>query len=271
MNHTAAAARRFFWAWLITATAASMLGNVTHALLNPAAASPVIAAAAALVPSLVLLCSTHGVHMLVQSHITGAAHRAALTITVALAVCAFVLSFDALRSLAIIEAGMHPHIAWLWPLAIDLSITASTVALLALTSAHRATQAAQADPLPTAGLLAAPTSVHVSVHNDVHAAAVAADGGGVRSSVADLIAREAVADTGSDDCWSPYLPVAERIISDGIVRIDRVKVAQVLTEQASGAAPSMIARKLGVGYTTVTRILDHQQRVATGLTSTQEV
>jgi hypothetical protein len=244
---TIASARQFFWAWLIAATLASVAGNVAHALLNPAAASPGIAAAAALVPPIVLLCSTHGVHTLVQSRIVGGAYRAALCITVALALCAFVLSFDALRSLAITSAGMSPSIAWLWPLAIDLSITASTVALLALSNAHRADQLTATPVEPS-------TSVHVSVHNDVRADAQA----GARPSVADLIAREAA----HDDDWSAHLPTAERIIGDGITRIDRVKVAQVLTELSGGAAPSMVARKLGVGYTTVTRIHDHSQEIA---------
>lgn len=121
----------FFWSWLAAATAASVAGNVTHAVLA-GPPSPIIAAAAAVVPPAVQLCATHGVAVLVRSRTTGVAYRAALVLTIALAVCAFVLSFGALRELAQRWAGYPPAVAWLWPVAIDLSVALSTLALLAL-------------------------------------------------------------------------------------------------------------------------------------------
>lgn len=45
--------------------------------------------------------------------------------------CAFVLSFDALRDLAI-RSGIRAELAWLWPLAVDVTIAQATIALLAL-------------------------------------------------------------------------------------------------------------------------------------------
>ena len=51
--------------------------------------------------------------------------------TLALAACAFVLSFDALRSLAI-TLGLPVSIAWLWPCAIDVAIAQATLCLLSL-------------------------------------------------------------------------------------------------------------------------------------------
>jgi len=48
-----------------------------------------------------------------------------------------------------------------------------------------------------------------------------------------------------------------RIVSEGVTRIDRVKVAQVLLEHTEGTAPGTIARKLSVGYSTVVCILEH--------------
>ncbi|BBZ65789.1 hypothetical protein MINS_12180 [Mycolicibacterium insubricum] len=242
-------ARRFFWCWLLAASTASIAGNVTHALLHTTG-TPAIAAAAAVVPPVVLLAATHGVHTLVHARITGAAYRTALCITAALALCAFVLSFTALRDLAITAAGIPPQIAWLWPLAIDLSITASTVALLALTNAHRVTW-----PAETAGqpVVQAAQNVHVSVHNDMH---TTPDSTPERPTVAQIVARE------TTDQWTAMLPEAESVIAAGITRIDRVKVAQVLAAADTGTAPSAIARNLGVGYSTVTRILDHTEQEA---------
>jgi hypothetical protein len=49
----------------------------------------------------VLLGSTHGVALLVRTRTVGATNWCALTMTVLLAVCAFMLSFDALRTLAL--------------------------------------------------------------------------------------------------------------------------------------------------------------------------
>ncbi len=255
-----AAASRFFWGWLAAGTGASVLGNVTHALLDADAGSPAIAAAVAVVPPLVLLGATHGVHALVQSRIVGGAYRAALAVAVAVAVSAFVLSFAALRELAIVWAGMSPAIAWLVPLVVDLSITGSTIALLALSNAQRVEQL-DAAVLDGAQPAAQPApQVHVEVHNAAHTSAQAADlhgslpadlpaGRGV--SVAELIARESV------DVDEVHMLAAERIVAQGVTRIDRVKVAEVIAEHAHGTAPSMIARKLSVGYTTVVRILDH--------------
>lgn len=253
------AATRFFWSWLAVGTATSILGNVTHALLNPIVTHPGVAAAVAVVPPVALLGATHGVHALVKSRVVGAAYRAALAITVAVAAAAFVLSFTALRDLSVQWAGVPTSIAWLVPVVVDLSITGSTIALLALSGAQRTEAIEEAhEPAPT-------PSVHVEVHNDVHAVAHAAVEEVEESpvvheiaqgplSVADLILRESA----HDEMLVAHLPAAERIVAQGVVRIDRAKVAAILAEHADGTAPSMIARKVQVGYSTVSRILEHQ-------------
>ncbi|ALF01444.1 membrane protein [Mycobacterium phage LilPharaoh] len=269
-----ARARRFFWVWLAAGTAASIWGNVTHALMNPHAASPAIAAALAIVAPVGVLGATHGVHALVQTRIVGAAYRASLAITWAVAAASLVLSFASLRELAIVSGGIPPVIAWLVPVVVDLSITGSTIALLALSNAQRA-EVVDAPVHVEAQPVAQPVApVHVEVHNDVRTVAQAADlhvsspsvvpaesqpepaahgdePAGV--SVASLIAREAAA----SDALAAHLPAAEQIVAAGVTRIDRVKVAEVLAAHAEGVAPSMIARKLSVGYSTVVRILDH--------------
>jgi hypothetical protein len=94
-------AARVFWLWLIVATAMSVIGNVADALLHAQAGTVALAAGAALVPPLVLLAATHSVAVLVRTRAGGLTYWCALTMTVALASCAFVLSFDALRSLAV--------------------------------------------------------------------------------------------------------------------------------------------------------------------------
>lgn len=133
-----ATAARFFWSVLVAATVSSIAGNVTHAVTNSAAGNVIVAALAAVVPPAVLLAATHGLSLMVRTHIGGPAYRAALVLTLALGGCAFTLSFHSLNEVAVDLAGMPASIAWLWPLAIDLSVAQSTLALLALTTSRRA-------------------------------------------------------------------------------------------------------------------------------------
>ncbi|QXO96319.1 DUF2637 domain-containing protein [Methanospirillum purgamenti] len=52
------------------------------------------------------------------------------TLTLAVALCSFVFSFESLRSSAV-EAGFDPLLAWCWPICIDaLLISGSLMALL---------------------------------------------------------------------------------------------------------------------------------------------
>jgi hypothetical protein len=56
---------------------------------------------------------------LVRIRAAGFTYWCPLLITLALASCAFVVSFDALR-LLVITLGLPESIAWLWPCAIDV-------------------------------------------------------------------------------------------------------------------------------------------------------
>lgn len=261
-------ATRFFWWWLISGTAASILGNVTHALLSASdsGASPVIAASMSLAPPVVLLLATHGVHALVRSRIVGRSYWAALAITVALACCAFVLSFEALRDLAATYAGMRSAVAWLWPLAIDLSITGSTVALLALSSAHRVEQLDQPAPAatldePYAGPLDDGTVQLAAVFDGtLHAVVPSDQGAQTITATLELIEPEPTG-TADEEPLSEvevhHVEAAARIVEAGVTRVEALRVARVLAEYTAGTAPSTIARKLRMGYETVACILDH--------------
>src|ERR1700738_570381 len=124
-------AATFFWTWLIVATSMSVAGNVAHAVLHSESGTVALAAGAALVPPLVLLAATHSIAVLVRTRAGGLTYWCALLMTLVLASCAFVLSFDALRSLAVF-LGLPEAIAWLWPCAIDVAIAQATLCLLSL-------------------------------------------------------------------------------------------------------------------------------------------
>lgn len=229
-------ATRFFWSWLIGSAAFSILGVVTHAVLGSARSS-LIASVLAVGIVVIQLCATYGVHALVQERITGAAYRWALAIAVALALGAFVLNFVALQDLVITWAGTAPAIAWIVPLIIDLGMTASTLAILALTEAQRTEQLhapthPDAQPAP---------SVHVEVRNTVHA-----DAHAVAQPVhaAEQVERAAV-----------HTAIAMRLTDSGAVRIAPERVVRVLDAHAEGVRPGTIARSLGVGFSTVKNIV----------------
>ncbi|MDO3083748.1 Protein of uncharacterised function (DUF2637) [Mycobacteroides abscessus subsp. abscessus] len=229
-------ATRFFWSWLIGSAAFSILGVVTHAMLGSARSS-LIASVLAVGIVVIQLCATYGVHALVQERITGAAYRWALAIAIALALGAFVLNFVALQDLVITWAGTAPAIAWIVPLIIDLGMTASTLAILALTEAQR-TEQLHTPAHPDAQ--AAP-SVHVEVHNTVHA-----DAHAVAQPVhaAEQVERAAV-----------HAAIATRLTDSGVVRIAPERVVRVLDAHADGVRPGTIARSLGVGFSTVKNIV----------------
>jgi hypothetical protein len=107
----------------------SVAGNVAQCGVDGTQCNGATGARAAVVPPAVLLGSTHSVALLVKARRVGFNYWCALAMTIALAGCAFVLSFDALRDLAV-ALGMRPDRAWLWPVAIDMSIANSTVSLL---------------------------------------------------------------------------------------------------------------------------------------------
>ncbi|AXQ53092.1 hypothetical protein SEA_RANDO14_72 [Mycobacterium phage Rando14] len=280
-NNARASAVRYFRGWLAAAVATSILGNVAHALLSDAG-SPTIAAAIAFLLPIGLLGSTHGVHKLVAAGIVGRAYTAALWISVATVVAAFALSFVALAELAAQWAAIPVYIAWLVPVFVDLSITGCTVALFALSDAERSEQVAALDNDQTPDVTPhfdtevfgprrfeqTHTPAHIPVHTDAqpvrHETQRAdlrepepVEAAAPRLTVSELVARDEAERADAQRIADEHHAEAERIVKAGVTRIDRGKVAAVLHEHAQGGRPSMIARKLNVGYPTVKSIIEH--------------
>lgn len=229
---TAPAATRFFWGWLVVATGMSIAGNVTHAVLVVEPRTVLLAAGAALVPPVVLLAATHSVALLVRSRVGGAVYWCAVLMTLAVAGSAFVLSFTALRDLAV-TVGVPEPIAWLWPCAIDVAIAQATLCLLSV--GRRGTGAT--------------------------ATSEAAEGVVVQEKYESAVAGGDVA--GGDGPVAPWRDAAESLVSAGVTSKDTELVARILADSDAGIPPSTISRTHGVHHTTVARILS----AATSLTS----
>ncbi|QRY51713.1 DUF2637 domain-containing protein [Mycolicibacterium septicum] len=213
----------FFRALLAGAVAVSILGNVAHALLNLQAFNPVIAAPAAVVPSVLQLGAAWGVHKLVLARITGHAYWVALLTTVVLAILGFIMSFTALRDLLLTQAGMPPLTAYLWPVGVDLSIAGSITALLALTGVQ-------------------PKDEQPSVPKPAPARR-----------------RKPVAQP-SPACSRDLDAVTASIVRSGAVkRVGPEKVTNVLRAHRSGVKPSRIARDHEMSFDTVKKIINHHE------------
>jgi hypothetical protein len=283
---TTRTAVRFFWIWLILATSVSVAGNVAHAVLTAPSGTVRLAAAAAVVPPAVLLGSTHSVALLVKTRRVGFNYRCALAMTVALAGCAFVLSFDALRDLAV-ALGMAPDRAWLWPVAIDVSIANSTLSLLSLSSPRvPATrggaddtgrqQAADIRPRQAAGGHRSAADFPSAPTRKRESAQPAADGrpGDARQQTGALVpSSEPSARTPAALPHSPaapvgtaahtrWTPLADRLIRSGVTSKDPAIVAAVLADHAAGTPPGTIGRRHKVHHSTVGRILAGAESLA---------
>ncbi|MVU79486.1 DUF2637 domain-containing protein [Nocardia sp. ET3-3] len=143
------AAVRFFWGELILMALMSIGGNTVHAVLNAPHGLAVVAGFVAMFPPIALLAATHGVGLLVRARANATlAYWFVVSLTSAIALIAFRLSFDALRALAI-QVGMAAHLALLVPLIIDGAIGQATIALLVLARSPRTDNEAPAQPLRT--------------------------------------------------------------------------------------------------------------------------
>lgn len=254
-------AARFFWAWLVIATSMSVTGNVAHAVMQAPANTIALAAGAALVPPVVLLAATHSIAMLVRTRAGGATYWCALAMTLALAACAFVLSFDALRSLAV-TLGLPTSIAWLWPCAIDVAIAQATLCLLSL-SRRRSSDTSWAAITPARSRPIAETRARRPTASADSGAAPATTPNRVGSplQIAPSAAPAAVGDTDSV-AIGRWKPVAESLVRQGVTSKEPVLVARILAHHEAGMPPSTIGRTFNVHHTTVGRILSAADGIA---------
>jgi Protein of unknown function (DUF2637) len=136
-----AQARAFCWTWLLFAMVASVGGNVLHAWMTAPAALRVEASVAALFPPLLLLGATHLVALLISTRRRQYRKVDLFVLVVVMlgavgvAGFAFTISFYALRDLMLLF-GQSAYVAWRWPIAVDLSLIVSSLAMLSLTEAR---------------------------------------------------------------------------------------------------------------------------------------
>jgi hypothetical protein len=166
--------------------------------------------------------------------------------TFALAGCAFVLSFDALRDLAV-ALGMPADRAWLWPVAIDVSIANSTLALLSLAPPRAARQPVHHGGAGRRGTPTKRPAAGASRRTDASAPAATQR---ALAAVPD-VAVESM-DPAALIAWKS---TADELVRSGVTSKDPTVVAAVLAEHAAGTSRSTIGRRLAIHHQTVGRIL----------------
>jgi hypothetical protein len=245
----------FFWTWLILATSVSLAGNVAHAWLTAAPGTRWLAACVAAVPPIALLLAVHGLAVLAKASASGAVYRGAVAATGALAVGAFILSFVALRDLAVI-AGIRPGLAPVLPLVIDLAIGVATLALVAVGDkpARRIRNATR-----SAGATAAPSAITASSKRDDQAATRAAAAMTDRENAPASATENAV-----PSAEDPIRELAATLVAEKVTRKPVEVVARILAAHDSGDPPKRIAKNVDVHHSAVSRVIDavaaHRQR-----------
>lgn len=254
-------ATRFFWSWLAGATAVSLAGNVVHAALTASPSTRWLAAAVAAVPPTVLLASVHGIAVLAKTSASGRVYRAAVAATTGLAVGAFLLSFVALRDLAVL-AHIPASLAFVLPLVIDLAIAVATLALVAVGDkpTRRITQRAASPQLSKGS--ATPTAPHPTPSNAPSTAPPAPRPASTDAPTAPRTAPSSAA-TGSPDAPTPApetVRLAERIVGSKAVRKDVRTVARILELSESESRKNVVAERLGVHHSVITKTLEAAER-----------
>ena len=239
---------RFFWAWLLGATLLSLAGNVSHAVLAAPTGSRWLAAAVAAVPPTVLLAAVHGIAVLVKANASGAVYRTAVGATAALAAGAFLLSFVALRDLAVL-AGITPGLAAVLPLVIDLAVAVATIALVAVGDkpARRPRTAT-----PSAAPAATATAPRSAVPRKPAASPV-----GPRRTRGDH-------STATVSSGEQTARLAAELVAAKITRQPVGTVEAILIAHGNGDPLNRIAAALGVHHSAVKRVVEAAESLGEG-------
>ncbi len=235
---------RFFWTWLAIATLVSLAGNVAHAWITAPPNTRPLAASVASVAPVALLLSIHGLAVLAKATASGAVYRTSVAATAALALGAFLLSFVALRDLAML-AGIRPSLAPALPLVIDLAIAVATLALVAVgdkparrgrTAARGANESLAAPATPKTATATASLSSGANASRD--------------------IATPRKPDTATSVADEPTRQLAATLVAEKITRQPVEAVARILVAHAQGDPLNRIAKNLGVHHSAVLRIIE---------------
>lgn len=236
--------RRFFWFVLTLASLASIAGNGAHSWVATDLMVPrQMAIAVAVAPPVVLMLSIEGLSLLVRSlRRSASTFWCTVAMTVFLAAGAFVLSFEALRDLAV-RNGIPAQLAWIWPMIIDVTIAQATLALVTLSHPEPADVATETELAPPAQ------------EEQEETAAKSAPKPARRVPEPEFAGACELTD--ADD--AEYERLAEDVLRARRIRQSPETVKQVLAMGEDGVKVNEIATRTDLHHSTVRRILGAAQ------------
>ncbi|WP_078309238.1 MULTISPECIES: hypothetical protein [unclassified Mycobacterium] len=261
VTHTLKADRRFLWLWLTIATMLSVCGNIGHAWLTvPAGTAQLLAIGWAAAPPCLLMLAVHGLPTL--SRMLGSERSDTLLKFVVWGVVAVTFGWSAFGIFGFTAAlGVPAALAWVAPLGIDLSVFGATRGLV-LTSPLAARLKVGAPPTraaqPQVSNRPAPATAPRSTPSTAPPAAPPAPRSPSPSAPpAPRPAPSAASQGGADaPTTAPeVIALAERIVSSKSVRQPARVVARILELSETETRKNVIAKRLGVHHSVITRVL----------------
>lgn len=254
--------RRFLWCWLTVATMLSVAGNVGHAWLTvPPGTAQLLAIAWATAPPCLLMLAVHGLPTL--SRMLGSERSDRLLQTVVWGVVTVTFGWSAFGLYSFTVAlGVPSALAWVAPLGIDLSVFGATRGLvLTAPIAARLKVGAPAQRTASPQLSKVPATPAAPRPTPSTAPSTAPPASRNVSPDAPTAPRPAppAAPQESPDAASPapeLVVLASRIVESKAVRQDVRTVARILELSESESRKAVIADRVGVHHSVVTKVLE---------------
>jgi hypothetical protein len=252
----------FFWCFLIGATAVSLIGNITHAVL-PYIPRIDIQIGAAAMPPIALLAAVHGIALAVRAGASGRVYRWAVIAVAVIGAGAFMLSFRALRDL-LIQTGTPPAWALIFPAIIDTAVGVATMMLVALgdkpARRARTLTASTGTQTPTKQQLAQPPTQNAKAEVTPFAptSARAQTAASVQPDPAQIVQGSAHTKAKPVDAESAQVDanLASELIASGATTQPIETVIAVLAASRDGASVNAAAKASGINYRTAQRIVE---------------
>lgn len=263
---TLRADRRFLWLWLSVSTLLSVAGNIGHAALTvPSGTAQLLAIGWAIAPPVLLMLAVHGLPTL--SRMLGSERSDKLLSLVVWGVTCGAFGWSAYGIYSFTATlGVPAPLAFLAPAVIDLSVFGATRGLV-LTAPLAARMKVGAPTQRAATSQVSKPSAPAAAPRPTTSAASTTAPPASRTTTPDAPAAPrpapSAASQGSPDAPTPapeLVALAEKIVSNGSTRQPVRVVARILELAESESRKAVIADRVGVHHSTVSKVMEAAER-----------
>lgn len=258
--------RRFLWAWLAISTALSVCGNIGHAWLTvPSGTAQILAICWATAPPTLLMLAVHGLPTLARMMGSQTTDKLLSAVVWGVTGGAFLWSAFGIQSFTS-ALGVPSMLSWVAPLVIDLSVFGATRGLVLtapIAARLKVGAPAQRAASPQVSNRPAPTSAPRQTPSTATPTAPTAPRSTTPSAPNTTRPAPSSVPQKPADATSPApetVALAERIVESRAVRQPVNTVARILEMAESESRKNVIADRLGVHHSVVTKVLDAAER-----------